>query len=139
MSWGAILAQKKNSFICKKKCDFLRPLEHLGVQTATVLLHHKDIKLTIFNIKQWLTGSLGQTTQASDDPSIILFFIISHRLGSLKTLYLYFIIETIFAKHFARNYEKKIILEASDTARAHLQPHYGNGIFGNVYLSAGQH
>ena len=27
----------------------------------------------------------------------------------------------------------------SDTARTYLQPHYGNGVFGNVYLSAGQH
>ena len=24
-------------------------------------------------------------------------------------------------------------------ARTYLQPHYGNGAFGNVYLSAGQH
>jgi hypothetical protein len=24
-------------------------------------------------------------------------------------------------------------------ARTYLQPHYGNGVFGNVYLSAGQH
>ena len=26
-----------------------------------------------------------------------------------------------------------------DLARTYLQPHYGNGVFGNVYLSAGQH
>ena len=26
-----------------------------------------------------------------------------------------------------------------DIARTYLQPHYGNGVFGNVYLSAGQH
>ena len=25
------------------------------------------------------------------------------------------------------------------TARTYLQPHYGNGVFSNVYLSAGQH
>jgi hypothetical protein len=30
----------------------------------------------------------------------------------------------------------QIILER---ARTYLQPHYGNGVFGNVYLSAGQH
>jgi 2-polyprenyl-6-methoxyphenol hydroxylase-like FAD-dependent oxidoreductase len=30
---------------------------------------------------------------------------------------------------------KKIIY----CARTYLQPHYGNGVFGNVYLSAGQH
>ena len=24
-------------------------------------------------------------------------------------------------------------------AQTYLQPHYGNGVFGNVYLSAGQH
>jgi hypothetical protein len=27
----------------------------------------------------------------------------------------------------------------SHFARTYLQPHYGNGVFGNVYLSAGQH
>ena len=27
----------------------------------------------------------------------------------------------------------------SSYAQMYLQPHYGNGIFGNVYLSAGQH
>ena len=26
-----------------------------------------------------------------------------------------------------------------DMARTYLQPHYGKGVFGNVYLSAGQH
>jgi hypothetical protein len=26
----------------------------------------------------------------------------------------------------------------SKMARTYLQPHYGNGVFGNVYLSAGQ-
>ena len=26
-----------------------------------------------------------------------------------------------------------------NAARTYLQPHYGNGVFGNVYLSAGQH
>ena len=26
-----------------------------------------------------------------------------------------------------------------DKARTYLQPHYGNGVFNNVYLSAGQH
>ena len=25
------------------------------------------------------------------------------------------------------------------SAGTYLQPHYGNGVFGNVYLSAGQH
>ena len=27
----------------------------------------------------------------------------------------------------------------TELARTYLQPHYGNGVFGNVYLSAGQH
>ena len=27
----------------------------------------------------------------------------------------------------------------TDTAGTYLQPHYGNGVFGNVYLSAGLH
>ena len=27
----------------------------------------------------------------------------------------------------------------NNNARTYLQPHYGNGVFGNVYLSAGQH
>ena len=26
-----------------------------------------------------------------------------------------------------------------DIAQMYLQPHYANGVFGNVYLSAGQH
>ena len=59
--------------------------------------------------------------EASDVPSII-FFIICYRLRALKTLYFYLckIIKhkkkngTIFAKNFARNHEKKIILGTSD-------------------------
>ena len=39
--------------------------------------------------------------------------------------------------------EKEIALAAwaikAATAQTYLQPHYGNGVFGNVYLSAGQH
>ena len=31
----------------------------------------------------------------------------------------------------------KLILD--DLAQTYLQPHYGNGVLGNVYLSAGQH
>ena len=31
------------------------------------------------------------------------------------------------------------LLNEKDCARTYLQPHYGNGVFGNVYLSAGQH
>ena len=31
------------------------------------------------------------------------------------------------------------ILLCTDIAQTYLQPHYGNGVFGNVYLSAGQH
>ena len=31
------------------------------------------------------------------------------------------------------------ILRQEDLAQTYLQPHYGNGVFGNVYLSAGQH
>ena len=27
----------------------------------------------------------------------------------------------------------------NDHAQTYLQPHYGNGVFGNVYISAGQH
>ena len=54
----------------------------------------------------------------------LFFFIVSYRLRALKTLYFYFfkvikkikkLIERIFAKNFARNYEKKIILGTSDT------------------------
>jgi hypothetical protein len=30
-------------------------------------------------------------------------------------------------------------LGGDELARTYLQPHYGNGFFGNVYLSAGQH
>jgi hypothetical protein len=30
-------------------------------------------------------------------------------------------------------------LKENQMAGTYLQPHYGNGVFGNVYLSAGQH
>ena len=29
-------------------------------------------------------------------------------------------------------------ITTGDLARAYLQPHYGNGVFGNVYLSVGR-
>jgi hypothetical protein len=29
--------------------------------------------------------------------------------------------------------------QGNEMAQTYLQPHYGNGVFGNVYLSAGQH
>ena len=55
--------------------------------------------------------------QASDVPSNI-FFKISYRLGALKTLYfckvIKKLIERIFAKIFASNYEKRIILGTSE-------------------------
>jgi hypothetical protein len=35
--------------------------------------------------------------------------------------------------------KEKQVLIYIDQARTYLQPHYGNGVFGNVYLSAGQH
>ena len=31
------------------------------------------------------------------------------------------------------------VKKITNPARAHLQPDYGNGVFGNVYLSAGQY
>ena len=34
---------------------------------------------------------------------------------------------------------KGVKLQVCRNARTYLQPHYGNGVFGNVYLSAGQH
>ena len=45
------------------------------------------------------------------------------------------------AKEFAANSIINIgfILASCHRARTYLQPHYGNGFFGNVYLSAGQH
>ena len=39
--------------------------------------------------------------------------------------------EVFFSANFAKN---EIFI-----ARAYLQPHYDNGVFGNVYLSAEQH
>ena len=33
----------------------------------------------------------------------------------------------------------EVVVVVPDHARTYLQPHYGNGVFGNVYLSAGQH
>ena len=57
----------------------------------------------------------------------VLFFFTFYRLRALKTLYFYFCkfikkkIETVFAKNFARNYEKKKILGTSDTwSTSHL-------------------
>ena len=60
----------------------------------------------------------------------VFFFIISYRLRALRTLYFYFckfikkiekLIETMFAKNFARNCEKKIILGTSDAwSTSHL-------------------
>jgi hypothetical protein len=35
---------------------------------------------------------------------------------------------------FACNQDQQVAM-----AGTYLQPHYGNGVFGNVYLSAGQH
>ena len=32
-----------------------------------------------------------------------------------------------------------VAVRADVKARTYLQPHYGNGVFGNVYLPAGQH
>ena len=61
-------------------------------------------------IKCWLLGRWDKQLidQASDVPSNIFSFIISHKLRALKTLYFYKAqIETIFAKNFARNYMRK--------------------------------
>ena len=35
--------------------------------------------------------------------------------------------------------QKKNLVAITVIVRTYLQPHYGNGVFGNVYLSAGQH
>ena len=42
--------------------------------------------------------------------------------------------ETNLKKHIL-----KVLKPLRYTARRYLQPHYGNGVFGNVYFSAGQH
>ena len=33
----------------------------------------------------------------------------------------------------------RVLYTMASKAGKYLQPHYGNGVFGNVYLSAGQH
>ena len=53
----------------------------------------------------------------------------------------------IFQRIDAQKHERNFILLLTiepiqrdiNIARTYLQPHYGNGVFGNVYLSAGQH
>ena len=75
---------------------------------------------TIFDIVRWFAGSMGHTThRPSVSCSKFFFFIIYYRLWALKTLYTYFYkvikkIERIFAKNFARDYKKKIILGSSE-------------------------
>jgi hypothetical protein len=41
--------------------------------------------------------------------------------------------------YFDSHLKSMYTLQQSNLARTYLQPHYGNGVFGNVYLSAGQH
>ena len=67
----------------------------------------------------YYAGSLGRwdkrlVDQASDIPSIFFFFIISSRLRALKTIIFFFVILRVFAKNFARFFEKIIILGTSD-------------------------
>ena len=72
--------------------------------------------------------------QASDVPSII-FFIISYRLRTLKTFYFCkfmknsYKIEKIFARNFARNYEKKILGTSDDWSMSHLSHRPSNPVY----------
>ena len=74
--------------------------------------------LSIYNILRWFAWTMVQTNRR---PSVWRFIVLL--LDALKTLYFYFFnfienkkkIERSFAKNFARNLGKKIILGTSDT------------------------
>ena len=76
-------------------------------------------------------------------PTFISLFIESH----YKTVTTALIQEQCFSflSLYLRDHPKihfgiiPISRQQRDMARTYLQPHYGNGVFGNVYLSAGQH
>ena len=77
---------------------------------------------SIYNILRWVAWRMEQTNRRPRVPSII-FFIFFIDLGNSKLFFLYFCnfikkirkwIERVFAKNFARNQEKKIILGTSD-------------------------
>ena len=65
---------------------------------------------------------------------------------TLPKIYIHLFLADISSPNMKFRFQKKISklnkifqLTKSDIARTYLQPHYGDGIFGNVYLSAGQH
>ena len=74
---------------------------------------------SIYNILHWVAWTMGQTNgRPRVWRSKYYFFYTFYRLLALKTLYFYFCnfskkiikwIERIFAKYFARNYDKEII------------------------------
>ena len=69
----------------------------------------------IYNIIRWFAGPMGQTTSRTSVWRLkyFFFFIIFYRLRALKTIYFHFCnfikkyIDSVFAKNFARFYEKK--------------------------------
>ena len=65
-------------------------------------------------------------------PDIIFFW-----LDSTKR---YFLIQALNYMYRSRAHKSRNKTdELKAYAGTYLQPHYGNGVFGNVYLSAGQH
>ena len=78
----------------------------------------KSDNLQYNKLVRWADGTNDSSTKRLMFQEF--FFIISYRLRALKTLYFHFCnfikkkIERVFAKNFARFYEKKKILGTSD-------------------------
>ena len=75
----------------------------------------KSDNLQYNTLARWVDGKNDSSTKLLMFQALF-FFIISYRLRALKTFYFYYkkvkkLIETIFEKNFARNYEKKKYLE----------------------------
>ena len=89
----------------------------------------KSVNLQYDTLGRWVDGPNNSLTKRLMF-QVLFFFIISYRLRALKTLYFYFckvikkLIERIFAKNFARNYEKKILgtSDAWSTSRLANRP-----------------
>ena len=59
----------------------------------------------------------------------------------MRVISVLWVLNEIFQKKYPENMKKIVgaVWALPDKARMYLQPDYGNGVFGNVYLSAGQH
>ena len=101
--------------------NFSLKIEKIAIN---ILFHYFDYKSV--NLQYITLGCLDNGTNQSSSKSLMFQVLVFHtfyRLRVLKTLYFYFFnfienkkkIERSFAKNFARNLGKKIILGTSDT------------------------